>query len=189
MTVYVALLRGVNVGAKNRLKMADLQHTLEAIGLGKVETYIQSGNLIFQSNQTEEALREKIELEIKLGFGLTISVVLRSADELEQLIRNCPFTEDEIKQAEKANTEGESLYVAMLPKAPLKEKIEPLNKYVTSEDKFQIKNRDLYLLLSHSSRNSKLAGNLQKLNEPVTVRNWNTIQKLDEIAKARNKLD
>ncbi|HSV50289.1 MAG TPA: DUF1697 domain-containing protein, partial [Candidatus Acidoferrales bacterium] len=149
MTVYVALLRGVNVGAKNRLKMADLQSTLEAAGLGHVETYIQSGNLIFQSSQTEEALREKIEFEIKRGFGLTINVVLRSAEELAQLIRNCPFTDEEIKETEKANTEGESVYVALLPRVPLKEKSEVLNRYVTPEDRYQIRNRDIYLLLRH----------------------------------------
>jgi uncharacterized protein (DUF1697 family) len=184
MTVYVALLRGVNVGAKNRIKMADLQRTLEVAGLGKVETYIQSGNIIFESSEGEEAVQLKIEGAIKETFGPTISTVLRSAEELSQLIQNCPFTEKEIHEAEAANTEGESLYVALLQKAP--QKTEILNKYVTPDDAYQIRNRDLYLLLKHSIRNSKLAGALDKLGVPLTVRNYNTIQKLEEIAKARN---
>jgi uncharacterized protein (DUF1697 family) len=187
MTVYVALLRGVNVGAKNRIKMADLQRALEACGLGKVETYIQSGNIIFESNESEEAIRLKIEDTIKQSFGLTISTVLRSAEELSQLIQNCPFTEKEIREAEAANTEGESLYVALLQKAPPKEKTETLNRYITPDDAYQIRNRDIYLLLKHSIRNSKLAGALDKLGVQVTVRNWNTIQKLAELAKARNQ--
>ena len=187
MTVYVALLRGVNVGATNRIKMADLQKALEAAGLRYFETYIQSGNLIFERSEDEDAVRLKIEGTIKQAFGLTISTVVRSADELTQLIQNCPFTEEEISQAEAANTEGESLYIALLQKAPLKEKTENLNRYITPDDSFQIRNRDIYLLLKHSIRNSKLAGALDKLGVSLTVRNYNTIQKLDEIANARNK--
>jgi uncharacterized protein (DUF1697 family) len=186
MTVYVALLRGVNVGSKNRIKMAELKQALEAAGLEKVETYIQSGNLIFESNESEEALRLKIEGTIKQAFGLTISTVIRTSDELTQLIQNCLFTEQEIKQAEAANTEGESLYIALLQEAPKKEKTENINRYITPEDAYQIRNRDIYLLLKHSIRNSKLAGALDKLGIPLTVRNWNTIQKLDQLAKTRN---
>lgn len=187
MTIYVALLRGVNVGSKNRIKMVDLQKSLEAAGLGKVETYIRSGNLIFESSEEEEAVRLTIEETITQAFGLNISTVLRSADELAQLIQNCPFTEKEIHEAEAANTEGESLYIALLQKAPSKEKTETLNKYITADDAYRISNRDIYLLLKHSIRNSKLAGALDKLGVPLTVRNWNTIQKLDELAKARKQ--
>jgi uncharacterized protein (DUF1697 family) len=186
MTVYIALLRGVNVGAKNRIKMADLQQTLEAAGLGKVETYIQSGNIIFESNEGEEAVQLKIEGTIKQSFGLNISTVLRSAEELSQLIQNCPFTEKEIREAEAANTEGESLYIALLQKTPPKEKTEKLTRYTTPDDTYQIRNRDIYLLLKHSIRNSKLAVALDKLGAPITVRNYNTIQKLQEMAKARS---
>lgn len=185
MTVYVALLRGVNVGSKNRVKMADLKQALEAAGLEKVETYIQSGNLIFESNENEEAVRLKIEGAIKQAFGLTISTVLRSAEELTQLIQNCPFTEQEIKQAEAANTEGESLYIALLQKASPKEKAEALNRYVAPDDSYKIRSRDLYLLLKHSIRHSKLAAALDKIGVPLTIRNYNTIQKLAEIAQAR----
>jgi uncharacterized protein (DUF1697 family) len=185
MIVYVALLRGVNVGAKNRIKMVDLQRALEAAGLEKVETYIQSGNIIFESSECEEAVRLKIEGTIKEAFGLTICVVVRFAEELTQLIQNCPFTEKEIREAEAANTEGESLYIALLQKAP--QKTETLNKYITPDDAYQIRNRNIYLLLKHSIRNSKLAGALDKLGIPLTVRNYNTIQKLAELAKARNQ--
>lgn len=187
MTVYVALLRGVNVGVKNRIKMAELQMALEATGLGKVETYIQSGNILFENSEGGEAVRLRIEGSIKEAFGLTISVVVRSADELAYLIQNCPFTEKEIHEAESANTEGESLYIALLQKAPPKERAEALNRYVTPDDAYRICNRDIYLLLKHSIRNSKLAGALDKLGVPLTVRNWNTIQKLAELAKARKQ--
>ena len=112
---------------------------------------------------------------------------MRSTDELDTVNPKLPFHEEEISQAEAANTEGESLYIALLQKAPLKEKTENLNRYITPDDSFQIRNRDIYLLLKHSIRNSKLAGALDKLGVSLTVRNYNTIQKLDEIANARNK--
>jgi uncharacterized protein (DUF1697 family) len=185
MTVYIALLRGVNVGAKNRIKMADLKKALESANLGNVETYIQSGNIILESTEEEEAVRLKIEKTIKQSFGLNISTIVRSAEELMQLIQNCPFTQQEISQAEASNTEGDSLYIALVQKAP--PKTETLNKYVTPDDAYQIRNRNIYLLLKHSIRNSKLAGALDRLGVPLTVRNYNTIQKLDEIANARNK--
>jgi uncharacterized protein (DUF1697 family) len=185
MTVYATLLRGVNVGSKNRIKMADLQRTLESIGLGKVETYIQSGNIIFESSQEEEALQKMMELEIKRTFSLTIHAVLRSAGELEELIRNLPFSQEEINQAEKRNTEGESLYAALLSKAPSSDKIDALNKYRTTADEYQIRGRDVYLLLGHSIRKSKLAGSLQTLDEAVTARNWNTLTKLVELVRKR----
>jgi uncharacterized protein (DUF1697 family) len=87
--------------------------------------------------------------------------------------------------AELANIEGESLYVSLLPNAPLQEKIERLNSYQSVNDKFHIKNRDIYLLLRHSIRNSKLSNNLQKLEIPSTTRNWKTMNKLCSLVKAR----
>lgn len=185
MAVFIALLRGINVGGKNRIKMTDLKHMLESMGLIRVETYIQSGNVIFESNENEDALREKIECEIERNFGFPAVVVLRTAAELEQLIRDCPFSEEEVTQAELSNSEGESLYVSLLTRAPSQEKIEHLNTFRSEDDEYRIKNRDMYLLFRHSIRNSKLANNLQKLDAPATVRNWKTINKLQELAESR----
>lgn len=185
MTIYIALLRGINVGGKNKIKMADLKRMLESIGLSRVETYIQSGNVLFESNEKEDTLRKKIEYEIETIFGFSVVVVLRTAAELERIIQDCPFSEDEVTEAESSNSEGESLYVSLLTQAPLQEKIEHLNTFRSEGDEYRIKNRDIYLLFRHSIRNSKLANNLQKLDIPATVRNWKTINKLHAIAKAR----
>jgi len=75
MAIYVALLRGINVGGKNIIKMSDLKRTFEAMGLCRVQTYIQSGNVLFESNEKEKLLRKRIEHEIELaliGFGVMI---------------------------------------------------------------------------------------------------------------------
>lgn len=182
MTTYIALLRGINVGGKNIIKMADLKRVFESIGLCEVKTYIQSGNVLFKSNEEEEALCNKIEHEIEAVFETPVKVILRTAAELEQIILNLPFSKDEVTEAE-ALSEAECLYVALLKHSPLKEKIECIDVYRNESDKYHIVGRDVYLLFNHSIRNSKLANNLYKLNVPTTVRNWKTLSKLAALAK------
>jgi len=183
LTIYIALLRGINVGGKNIIKMAELKRVFESIGLCDVKTYIQSGNVLFKSNETEKSLNDKIENEIERVFGISVKVVLRTAVELEQVISNCPFSVDEVREA-KASSEVEILYVALLAHNPLKEKIECIDAYKSESDKYRIVGREVYLLFHNSIRNSKLANNLYKLNVPSTVRNWKTLSKLNVLAKA-----
>lgn len=185
MGILVAILRGINVGGNNKIKMSDLKRMFESIGLIRVETYIQSGNVIFESNEEEDTLREKLEYEIEKNFGFSVVVVLRTVAELEQIMGDCPFSEEEVREAELSNSEGESLYVALLTKAASKEKYDYLTTFKSESNECRIKNRDIYLLFRHSIRNSKLANNLQKLDVPATVRNWKTINRLYALAKAR----
>lgn len=110
---------------------------------------------------------------------------MRTVAELGRINWDCPFSEEEVIEAESSNLEGESLYVALLTEAPLQEKIEYLNKFKSEDDDYRVKNRDIYLLFRHSIRNSKLANNLQKIDVPATVRNWKTINRLYALAKAR----
>ena len=91
MTVYIALLRGINVGGKNIIRMADLKRVFETIGFCEVKTYIQSGNVLFKSNEAEESLCNKIEHEIEVVFGIPVKIILRTSTELEQIILNCPL--------------------------------------------------------------------------------------------------
>lgn len=183
MTVYIALIRGINVGGKNRIKMDDLKRTFEALGLSRVQTYIQSGNVLFESNEEEEPLCRRIEREIETVFGISASVMLRTSAELKGIAANCPFTERELAEAA-ATAKGESLHVAMLPEAPQAEGIERLSGYKTDNDEFRIEGRDVYLLFRDSILTSKIAANLHRLGVPATVRNWNTVGKLTELAKA-----
>ncbi|WP_330587884.1 DUF1697 domain-containing protein [Anaerocolumna sedimenticola] len=117
MIIYLALLRGINVGGKNIIKMADLKRVFEAIGLCDVKTYIQSGNVLFKSDEKEEVLSDKIEHEIEAVFGIPAKVILRTSKEFKQIILNCPFSQDEIAEAENLS-EAESLYVALLARTP-----------------------------------------------------------------------
>ncbi|NIK79157.1 uncharacterized protein (DUF1697 family) [Paenibacillus castaneae] len=183
MTIYIALLRGINVGGKNIIKMAELKRMFEAMGLGPVQTYIQSGNVLFQSNAEEAPLRKQIEHEIEAVFGFPVIIVLRTIEELRAIAANCPFSEEAITEAE-ASSDAESLYVSMLLEEPAQEGIDRLDPYRSDSDDYVIKGRDVYLLFRHSTRNSKLSNNLHKLGVPATVRNWKTINKLVALANA-----
>lgn len=183
MTIYIGLLRGINVGGKNKIKMAELKHMLENMGLDCVQTYIQSGNVLFQSNEREEVLRQRIEQEIETVFGFPVIVMLRTAAELEQIIQNFPFSEDVVAEVE-ASSVGESLYVSLMVEAPAQEAVDRLSAYGSHGDEYCVEGREVYLLFRHSIRNSKLANNLKKLDVPATVRNWKTLNKLSAMAKA-----
>ena len=188
MAIYVALLRGINVGGKNRIKMSDLKSTFETVGLHRVQTYIQSGNVLFESDGEEAEIRRRIEREMETVFGFAVTVVLRTAAELADLAGRCPFSEEMVLDAE-ASAEGESLYVSLLTQAPSEEGMECLRAYKSEGEEYRIEGREVFLLFRHSIRNSKLANNLQKLEVPGTVRNWKTISKLAALAKAMEMAD
>lgn len=91
MSTYVALLRGINVGGKNRIKMADLQACFAALGLADVRTYIQSGNVIFSSGEADQALLiAQIEAGLADTFGYELPVVVRAHEEMKAIVANAP---------------------------------------------------------------------------------------------------
>lgn len=176
MTIYIALLRGINVGGHNMIKMAELKRVFEEMGLQKVKTYIQSGNVLFKSGEEAETLSKQMEDEIKKEFGFSVPVVLRTAAELEQIIKNCPFSTDSLR-------EGESVQVAFLTDIPSQEGINHLSTVNSGMDEYQIIGKDVYLFFRQSIRNSKLATHLPKLGVPATVRNWKTVIKMASMVK------
>lgn len=182
MTINIALLRGINVGGHNKIKMAELRQVFETLGFGRVQTYIQSGNVLFESDDSEQSLIKRIQGEIEKVFGFSINVVIRTAVELEWITTNCPFTEEAIAEAE-ITSEGESLYVSLLQDKPSQEGIDGLGTYKSDNEEFSIEGREVYLLFRRGVRNAKLANNLQRLDVPSTMRNWKTINKLSMLAK------
>ncbi|MEH7501626.1 DUF1697 domain-containing protein [Neobacillus drentensis] len=181
MTIYIALLRGINVGKNNRIKMADLKSLLETMGLEKVKTYIQSGNVLFESKDDATQLSQRLENEISKTFGFPVPVILRTAEEYEQIIRDCPFSFDSLM-------EGESIQLAFLANEPSQEKIEYLRSYESGPDECFIKGKEVYLFLRQSILDSKLAAQLPKLGVQATVRNWKTVIKLETMVKEMGNL-
>lgn len=182
MRINIALLRGINVGGHNKIKMVELRQLFEMLGFSRVQTYIQSGNVLFESDESEQSLIKCIQGEIEKVFGFSINVVIRTAAELEWITNNCPFTEEAVAEA-KLTSEGESLYVSLLQDKPSQEGIDRLATYKSDNDEYLIEGREVYLLFQRGVRNAKLANNLQRLEVPSTMRNWKTINKLSMLAK------
>ncbi|GAA0133781.1 DUF1697 domain-containing protein [Paenibacillus sp. YSY-4.3] len=182
--VYIALLRGINVGGKNIIKMAELRRVFEEeLGFERVQTYIQSGNVLFESSEEQSVLRKRIEQESESAFGISVSVILRTALELRSIAARCPFTEEELAKAAQSSV-GESLYVSILQEELPAGQVEKLQAADFGEDKYVILGKEIYLLYSNSSRNSKLSSRLDKLGVPATVRNFKTLNKLIDLAGA-----
>jgi uncharacterized protein (DUF1697 family) len=179
MTIYIALIRGINVGGKNKVPMAVLKRALEAISLGKVQTYIQSGNVLFESADEAESLRQRIEGEIHKVFGIAATVVLRTAEQLKRIIANCPYSASSL-------LEGESIQVSVLTEAPSQKAMDVLSANGTDIDEYLIHGEEIYFLFRQSVLDSKLAKNLQRLGGSVTSRNWKTLVKLDTLVQEMN---
>ncbi len=174
MPRYVALLKGINVGGKNIIKMADLKQLLAGMGFADIHTYIQSGNILFDSGKEEENLQIALEKGIQERFGFRVPVIIRTANELKHIVNQCPFTSEEIGKAE-SHTEVEVFYLVLFGKPLSKEEMTLLSSVESGNETYKISDRNMYMLLNDSIRNSKLAASLQKIKTPSTVRNWKTI--------------
>ncbi|CAI6031625.1 DUF1697 domain-containing protein [Cohnella sp. JJ-181] len=176
MTVYIALLRGINVGGNNKVKMAELKSACEELGLRDVRTYIQSGNIVFRSERSESELRELLEELLRGGFGVKKSVVLlRTNAELQRILSDCPFTQAQIEAASQ-------LYVHMLDKPLDEEQAARIGELAAEGEQCVVRGRELYLLLTPGILDSVFAILFQKMKLPLTARNWNTMNKLGELA-------
>ena len=175
---YAALFRGINVGGKNAVKMADLKKLLGELGLLNVQTYIQSGNAVFETRLSEAELVEKIESGFSDRFGFDSNVIVRSEDELGAMIHNLPFTSTEISTAQEADPQVEHLYVYFLDEPPQTAQADERCREALGEDMLQPGQRELYVLLRQSIRLSKLAVCLSKVFHTATVRNWKTVTRL-----------
>jgi uncharacterized protein (DUF1697 family) len=181
MSVYAALLRGINVGGKHRVNMAELKGTLEDAGFANVRTYIQSGNVLFEADGEETDLREKMEQVIEKRFGFPVPVILRTSRELQAIIDGCPFTPEEVHAAD-SNSGVESLHVCMLLSEPELEAVEKLKTIPSNGDRFLVCGRDIYLLVQNGVHNSKLAAQISKMKTSVTARNFKTMRQLALLA-------
>src|SRR5271156_4385700 len=112
MPIYISMLRGINVGGHKRIKMDQLRKSFEALGCEQVQTYIQSGNVVFKTGKlSTSALSQRIEKQILSDFGYSVSVISRTADELSKAISNNPFLK-------RRGIDPEKLHVMFLSEAP-----------------------------------------------------------------------
>lgn len=173
----IGLLRGINVGGKRKILMADLKAMCEKMGLKNVNTYIQSGNLIFNSDRKNAELENALENAIAEEFGFEVPVTVRSEKELENSISNNPFFEK--------TTDLKRLHLTFLKKEPIRENLEKTLTYSYEPDLFKIEDKDVFIFCAGKYHESKLTNNFfeKQLNVGATTRNWKTILKLSELCK------
>lgn len=175
MNTYIALFRGINVGGNNILPMKELVKMLEDIGCAKVKTYIQSGNVVFQSPEIDhKPLAEKISKNISQHFGFKPKVLLINTADFETAVRNNPYPTEN----------GKNLHFFFMESVPASPDLAALSALKSGREQFSLLENVFYLYAPEGIGRSKLAAKVeQKLGVPVTARNWNTVQKLLEMLK------
>lgn len=177
MSRKIAILRGINVGGRRKVLMADLKSLCESKGLKNVKTYIQSGNVLFDSEIEDSALEAMLEKAITDQFGFDVPVLVRTEKEFETSIKNNPFFDK--------NTDIKQLHLTFLKEKPNKENIEKIVSQDYTPDQFKIIDNDIFILCLGKYHQSKLTNNFfeNKLQVGATTRNWKTVLKLLEISK------
>lgn len=174
MPKYIAFLRAINVGG-HTVKMDYLRTLFEALGFSNVETFIASGNVIFDSpSKNRKALEHKIERHLQETLGYEVTTFIRSAAELKKIASYEPFGEAELKG------EVHALYIAFLAESPGEEAKQRLRSLVTEVDDFHLAGRELYWLCRKKISDSEISGPLlaKTVGAQMTLRNSSTVKKL-----------
>lgn len=174
MTRFIAFLRAINVGGRN-VKMDRLRKLFESLGLSNVETFIASGNVIFDSPAKHaETLEREIEGHLQESLGYEVATFMRSVSELADVAYYQPFATSELDK------ESNSLYIAFLPTPPSGEAQQKLMAFRTEVDDFHVHGREVYWLCRKKFSESAFSGALleKTIGMPATMRNATTVKKL-----------
>ena len=191
-SVYVALLRGVNVGGNKKVPMRDLAADWSDGGCTEVRTYIQSGNVVFfappespkarpgrtpEETDGHKRLENLLSARIADRFGFPVPVVVRTADEFRQVVSRNPFL--------KTGADVASLHVGFLADRPSKRQVAALDRNRSPGDFFEVRDREIYLFLPNGLGASKLTNAYfdSTLGSVSTFRNWRTVSKLLEMTQ------
>jgi uncharacterized protein (DUF1697 family) len=175
-TRHVALLRGINLASRNRVDMAGVRELLGELGYADVRTYLQSGNAVLTSPASPDTVAKEIEEQLQSRYGRSIRVLVRSREELAQVVRRNPFARKE--------TDGRKLHVNFLSAEPDPDRLADIDPEDFEPDRFELRGREIYLWLPNGMRGTKLPQALsdKRLGVVTTSRNWNTVTKLLELA-------
>ncbi|WP_179039024.1 DUF1697 domain-containing protein [Rhizobium leguminosarum] len=169
MPVYCAFLRAVNVGGTGSLPMAELKAICEDLGFSDVKTYIQSGNVVFRSDEAEKTVGERLDEALSKMMGKRPGVMVRSRKELDGIVADAPFPD----------AKPNFLLVYFLPEKPPGDALETM--VAPDGEEAKLAGREIYVHYPNGSGRSKLK--LPAL-KPGTSRNLNTVRKLAEMAAA-----
>ena len=177
MNTWIALFRGINVGGNNRLPMADLKRDLESLNLQNVRTYIQSGNVVFDSTAKLAApLARQITRQIEQKHGFRSHLIILKREDLLTAIEANPFPD--------AKQDPKTLHFFFLAKTPLTPDTEAMERAKQTSEKYELTDGVFYLLAPDGIARSKLAAKVEKhLGVVATARNYRTVDKLASMVK------
>ncbi|MGA9596781.1 MAG: DUF1697 domain-containing protein [Acidimicrobiia bacterium] len=173
MAVHIALLRGINVGGKNRLAMSLLRTIASDLGYTDVVTYIQSGNIVLTSREASRTVAGKLEGAITATTGLDVPVIARTAAEWSTMMAANPFPV----------ADGKKLHVVFLP-GPAGDAYSRIDSAAHGPEDFSVSGSHVFLWLPNGIGRSKLAAAIGRAGQPGTARNWNTVVKLAQLSGA-----
>lgn len=171
MNTFIALLRGINVSGQKKIPMVELRNLLSDSGLKNVQTYIQSGNIIFHSSEESKiGLENTIQKAVLSHFGFEVPVLIRTELEIQNILDTCPFSEEKKMSG----------YFTLLHSAPKKSLIEETQVINYPNEEFHITNYCVYFFSSAGYGNAKCNNNFfeHKLKVRATTRNYKTMVKL-----------
>ena len=175
---YISIRRGINVSGQKKIKMLDLKSLYEALGFQNVVTYIQSGNVIFEtSNKNKSNIKTLIEEAIEKKYKFYVPVELRTNREIGNIIKNSPFGNVDLAE------DGTKVLVTFLGAKPGKDKVSTVLGYVILPEKLVVKGKEVYLYCPNGYGKSKLSNTFleNKLGVEATTRNWKSVHKLYEL--------
>ena len=181
MARYISILRGINVGGNRKILMADLKSLYGKLDFSNVQTYIQSGNVIFDSEKIETSiLEQKVQQAIAETFGFDVPMIVRTVGEWAESIANNPFWKEK-------DADIDRLHLTFLKETPVLKKLIKMMNIDLSPDRFQVIGKDAFIFCSAGYSDSKLTNQFfeSKLGVSATTRNWKTVIKLNELAMSK----
>jgi len=176
---YISILRGINVGGHNQIKMEPLRQMYTGMGFTFVQSYIQSGNVIFNASDTDKIdLEESISDTIFLTFGIRIATIVLTTDELGNALKNNPYNSDLLKDSTK-------IYFTFLSKIPDMMLLETVSPAFYAPDEFSCRDKVIYNYCPNGYGNTKLTNTFfeNKLKLTATSRNLKTVTELFILAQ------
>ncbi len=177
----VSLIRGINVAGHNRLTMQALRDVFGSLGFGDPETYLQSGNVVFTAERMDSSRIEALIAKgIKDAAGHAVSVLVRTAADLDRVVTRAPFLEAR-------GEDPKALHVTFLSGAPPSAMADSVSVPPGSEDEFLLDGREIYVFCPNGYGRTKLSNTFfeKRLGVRATTRNWRSVVAIRDLARER----
>lgn len=181
MNTFISMLRGINVSGQKKIRMTELRRLYESLNLVNVETYVQSGNVVFDSPEQDTLkLAKLLEAQIVHSFGYSVSVFIRTPNDFQRLLDSNPFSNER-------NEDPTKLHVTFLYHPSSESRLSRLEIPNDGVDEFFVGEQEIFLFCPNGYGRTKLSNNFfeRKLDVPATTRNWKTVNALGEMINER----